>query len=262
MRLKILSTVDIDRNDLSVKTKDMLAAELEKDSSVILTDENPDVVHIIGAWDSESMKIAHDSIKKYIALVYTPLGSLSPWYKPASSFVKLSSKVTATVSSGVMEHELLSGQEKRNLHLILNAVTTATTSAEEMASAYKIVYKEAIEKTDKALWAEVDRKIDMLSEKDEAILKICRNLLYAQYLYNRKNIPNKFINSLSALMTESNYNEDNMIEMLKLINLNVFTQHLEYVMMQKSTLTEGFMPIIYKKDKVSETMLELVTDYK
>jgi hypothetical protein len=261
MRLKIFNTPDIESNGLSHKTKEMLATEIEKDSSVIMTDENPEVIHIIGAWDTTSVKIANDAIKKHIALVFTPLGSLSPWYKPSSSFVKLSSKATAMVSSGVMEHELLSGQEKKNLHLILNAVTTATTTAEEMASAYKIVYKEAIEETDAALWKEIDRKIGMLNEKDEAILLICRHLLYAQYMYKRQNIPHKFINNLAVLMTNSNYNEDDMIEMLKLINLNVFTQHLEYVMMEKSALTEGFMPIIYKKDKVSEKMIELVTDY-
>lgn len=62
-------------------------------------------------------------------------------------------------------------------------------------------------------------------------------------------------------MTASNYNEDTMAEVLKLIKLDVFTQHLEYVMMEKSGLTEGFMPIIYKKDKVSEKMLDLVTNY-
>ena len=261
MRLKIISTVDTDNNAIFRKTKDALVAELEKDDSIILTDENPDIVHIIGAWNASSVKTANDAIKRYIALVYTPLGSLSPWYKPASSHVKLATKATATVASGAMEQELLSGQEKNNLHLILNAVTTATTTPEEMADGYKAIYKDAIETTDITLWNEVDRRIKMVNEQDKCILEICRNLLYAKYLYQRRNIPHKFLDKLVALMTDSNYNEDTMVEILKFIRLDVFTQHLEYVMMEKSGLTEGFMPIIYKQDKVSDKMLDLVTDY-
>ncbi len=261
MRLRIISNTDIDGNNLYLKTKEMLTDEIGKDNGFILTDENPDVVHIIGAWDSHAIKIANDAIKRHIALVYTPDGALSPWYKPTSSHVKLSFKASATISSGTMEQELLSGQDNRKLHLILNAVTTATTTAEEMATQYKEVYKKAFDDTDEALWEEVNKRIGMLKEKDESILEISHNLLYAQYLSIRGNIPQKFLDKLSALMTTSNYDEDTMTEVLKLINIDVFTQHLEYVMMEKSGLTEGFMPIIYKKDSTSEKMLDIVTNY-
>lgn len=261
MRLRILSNTDIDGNGLYLKTKETLVSEIGKDDGFILTDENPDVVHIIGAWDNHAVKIANDAIKRHIAWVYTPAGALSPWYKPTSSHSKLSFKASATISSGAMEQELLSGQDSRKLHLILNAVTTATTTQEEMATQYKEVYKLAFDNTDEALWEEVNKRIGMLKEKDESILEISRNLLYAQYLSVRGNIPQKFLNKLSALMTDSNYNEDTMAEVLKLINIDIFTQHLEYVMMEKSELTEGFMPIIYKKDSTSEKMISIVTDY-
>ncbi len=261
MRLRILNTPDIDNNGISQKTKEMLVAELTKDDSIIMTDENPDVVHIIGAWNASSASVASDAMKRFIALVYTPLGTLSPWYKPTSSYVRLSAKATAVVASGRMEQELLSEHDKNNLHVIPNAVTTATTTAEDMAFGYKAVYREAMEKNDVTLWNEVNHRIGLLKEKDGAIQEICKNLLYAQYLYHRKNIPHKFLNKLSALMTDSNYNEDTMTEVLRLIKLDTFTRHLEYVMMEKSELTEGFMPIIYRKDKVSERMLDLVTDY-
>ncbi len=261
MRLRILNTPDIDNNGISQKTKETLVAELKKDDSIILTDENPDVVHIIGPWNASSASVANDAIKRFIALVYTPLGTLSPWYKPASSHVRLSAKASATVASGTMEQKLLGERDNTNLHLILNAVTTATTTAEEMASGYKAVYREATEKNDVTLWNEVNRRVGMLKEKDGAIQEICKNILYAQYLYRRRNIPHKFLDKLSTLMTGSNYNEDTMTEVLRLIKLDTFTQRLEYVMLEKSGLTEGFMPIIYRKDKVSERMLDLVTDY-
>lgn len=261
MRLKIVNTPDIDNNGISQKTKDMLVAAFAQDDSIVLTDENPDVLHVIGAWNASSAKTAADAVKRFVALVHTPLGSLSPWYRPTASYMKLSSRATATVASGRMEHELLSGQEMCNLCLVLNAVTTATTTPAEMASGYRETYREATEKNDVTLWNEVNRRIGLLKEKDTAIQEICKNILYAQYLYRRRNIPHKFLDKLSTLMTDSNYNEDTMTEVLRLIKLDVFAQHLEYVMMEKSGLTEGFMPIIYKKDKVSEKMLDLVTEY-
>jgi len=262
MRLNLIQTLDIDGNGIHTLTHDMLASELEGTDGITITDVNPDVVHFIGAWNANAVKAATDAMKKYISIVHTPLGFLSPWYKPASAHVRLSSKATALIASGNMEFELLGGKEKTNLHLISNAVTTATTTPQDMASHYRQIYKDAIEKNEAQLWTEVARKIELLSEKDEAIIEICKNLLYAQYLYQRQSIPLMFLKRLSALMTRSNYDEDRMEEMLRLINLHTFTQHIEYVMMEKAELTEGFMPVMMKKDKTSEKMTSFVTDYQ
>lgn len=261
MRIRLFLGADPDKNNIPERTLNLIKGELEKDSSIVLTDENPDVIHIIGAWTTAAVGIAKDALAKYIAIVHTPVCSLSPWFKPSSAQVKLTSRCTTVVASGQMENELLDNENRKNITMILNAVVTATTNAENMTNSYKEVYRQAIKSTDDTLWNDVEHKVSLVKEDNAVILNISKNLLYAQYLYQRKNFPQIFLNSLSELLTKSDYDEDRLGEVLKLIRLYTFTQHLEYVMQESSQLTEGFMPVPMKKDKVADEMLTLITDY-
>lgn len=262
MRIRLFLGADLDNNKIPEKLLEMLKGELEKDSTIVLTDENPDVIHFVGAWTSAAVGIAKDAMSKFIATVHTPLGSLSPWEKPSSAHIKLTSRCTMIVSAGQMEQELLDDGSRQNLRMILNPVVTATTDAAKMAEEYKSVYRHSIKTIDENLWSEVEHKVQLINEKDEIILNICKNLLYAQYLSQRRNIPQVFISGLSELFIKSDYDEDRLDEVLKLIHLNLFTERLEYVMQEAAGLTEGFMPLPMKEDKIAGQMLTIITDYK
>ncbi len=262
MRIRVITASDIVGDGIAERTCRTLTEEIESARSAILTDENPDVIHVIGGWDTHSIAAAREAQTKRIAWVHTPLGSISPWFNPSSSHMRLSMKATMLVASGAMEQELLDEGDRDNLRLILNATTTATTTAQEMASAYMEVYSEAAKITDKGIWDDIDAKMKLLNEHDGGIIGICRNLLYAQYLHKRGSIPRKFLDGLSSLMTSSDYDEDHMADILRLISLYDFTQRLEYAMQERSTLTEGFMPIPLKDDKEARDILGKVTDYE
>lgn len=262
MRIRVVTASDPANDGIARKTSDQLAKEIEHSPTAVLTAENPDVIHIIGAWDTPSTSIAKEATRKSIAVVHTPLGSLSPWYKPATIHMKLSAGLQAVVASGMMEQELLDDATGGNLRLILNCVTTNTTTPSEMASAYLSVYEEATASTTGSIWKAIDSKMSLIGETDESIIAICRELLYAQYLHKRNNIPRRFIDSLSELMTKSDYDEDHMADLLKLLSLYDFTQRLEYAMQEKSTLTEGFMPIPPLDDKGAKDMVNYITDYE
>ncbi len=262
MRIRLFLGADPDNNKIAGKMLDILKEELLKDSSIVLTDENPDVIHFIGAWTPTAVGIAKDAMTKFIATVHTPLGCLCPWQKPSSSHVKLTSRCSAIISAGKMEQELLDDGNRQNLQMILNPVVTATTQPATMVSEYKAVYGRIVKSTDDSLWNEVERKVKMIKENDSVILNICKNLLYAQYLSHRKNIPMIFLNGLSEIFVKSDYDEDRLGEVLKLIHLFQFTQRLEFVMQEKANLTEGFMPLPLKEDKVAKSLLAMITDYK
>jgi len=262
MRIRLFLGADLDNNKIPEKTLEVLKAELEKDSSIVLTDENPDLIHFIGAWNSASLGIAKDAKAKYIATVHTPLGSLSPWQRPSAAYVKQTSRCTFIVASGQMEKELLDDGSRTHLGLISDSVLTNLTTPEKMVSEYIDVYKNAIKTTDENLWKDVEHKVSMIRESDEVILNICKNLLYAQYLTQRKNIPLVFLKSLSELLIKSDFNEDRLGEVLKLIKLYIFTQRLEFLMQEKTELTEGFMPVPMKEDKVAKAMQGLITEYR
>lgn len=262
MRIRMFLGADLDNNKIPERTIETLCAEFAKDQNIEITDDNPDVIHFFGAWTPSAQNVAKDAHMKYIATVHTPLGSLSPWQPRSSANVKLTSRCTAIVASGQMELELIDDGTSRKLTNILNPVVTNTTTPEKMASEYKDVYIKYIRVNDDKLWEDIVRKVGMIRESDEMILNICKNLLYAQCLATRRNIPHTFINNLSNLLTNSNYDEDRLGEVLKLINLYHFTQRLEYILREKSGLTEGFMPLPMKDDKATHQMLTLITDYK
>ncbi len=241
---------------------DVLTEQLGKNSAVVLTAENPDIVHIIGAWNTYAVDVAKKSARRCIPFVYTPLGSLAPWNKPALRQRKISADADVIVASGTMEQKLLKEQYNGTLRLIPNSVTTHATTAAEMAVAYLSVYKEATDGKDAALWLGVDGKMKLLKEDDAGIVSICRNLLYAQCLYNRHNIPETFLHDLSSLMTSGEYDEDHFADVLELLGLHDFTRRLEYVMKERSSLTEGFMPVPPNGDKEAVKMLDMVTDYE
>ncbi|MDO4195067.1 MAG: hypothetical protein Q4D33_02825, partial [Prevotellaceae bacterium] len=83
----------------------------------------------------------------------------------------------------------------------------------------------------------------------------------AQYLVQRKNLPQIFLNQLADVMERSDYDEDKLAGVLKLIKLYQFTQNIEHVMMTTANLGEGYMPVPYKEDKASKAMLDMITDY-
>ncbi len=261
MRVNIVCGADPSDHQLAQSTYEVLADQMNREKAFLLAEENPDMLHVVGAWDAQSIALAKHCTKRHIPFVHTPLGSLSPWYKPTVSQTKLSDRACAIVASGVMEQKLLSNQGVEHLQLILNAVTTKTTTPSEMAYEYMMVYAKNAKTNDMALWAEIDAKISLLNEDDKDIVTICRNLLYAKYLYEKENIPKKFLSDLTVLLESSDYDEDHFADVLRLITLHDFTARMEYLLGECAGLAEGFMPIPMNGDKEARAMVRMVTDY-
>ncbi len=248
-------------SDMIVKTTyDMLVDQLCRLQEVTLTAEHPDVVHVLGAWSAAAITSATSATKRHIPLIYTPLGALAPWHKPTASHQRRAATAQALIASGVLEQRLLS-KEDSIPQLILNAVTTKTTTPTAMAYAYIALYDRHIKHYEEQRREEIEAKVRLLNEDDQQIVALCRTLLYAQYLYERHNIPKPFLRQLTALLTTSDFDEDHFADVAKLISLYDFTRRIEYVMREQTGLTEGFMPLPMSSDKAARAMLSAVTDY-
>ncbi len=235
---------------LALQTATVLVEALQTDDSIEFVGERPDVLHAIGSPTPEvvgAIALAH---KRHIATVYTPLGALSHWNKLSDKQLSTCASLPSIiVASGALEQELLKGQAKNGLWLVLNAVTTNSTFPQEMAQKYSVAFHKASAAVERALQASINRKMELLKEQDEKVVHLCRQLLYAQFLAERENIPLAFLSNLSRFMRSSDYDEAHFAEVLQLIGLYEFTSRLEYVMQECASLTEGFMPIALKEDK-------------
>ncbi|MCD8305378.1 MAG: hypothetical protein LUC49_01760 [Prevotella sp.] len=259
MRVNILCGDDLCGNNLPQLTLGLLAENLPG-KGVALTEEHAEIVHIIGAWNAATTAAAKRAAAQAIPFVHTPLGSLAPWHKPAAVQLRLSSAAHAVVASGIMEQKLLGKRRSDRLQLIPNAVTTSTTTAGEMAEAYAKLYARLIEENDAALRESVDAKIKLLKEDDENIVKICRELLYAQCLCRQRTLPKSFLAALTDLFTRSDYDEERFDDVLKLINLHAFTARLERAMQQLTGLKEGFMPVAPSSEKEAREIMKIVIE--
>ena len=260
MRIQLVKGADADGSLLNIQTHDLLHELLEKIPSVDLLSPNPDVIHIMGEWNSHTEAILKDAVQRHIAVVYTPLCALSPWKNATSKVTHLSWKATMVVASGAMEQEYLDdGSTDRHLMLIKNACTTNTTTADDMVTQYLIAYDEAVRINDQQLWTQVDSKVALIKNTDATMMQLCRQFIYAQYLFQRRNIPQPFINDLATLLKQSNYDEDRLADILHLIRLHAFVARLETVMAEVSSLTEGYMPIPSLNDKTTKVILSYLT---
>ncbi len=261
MRVNVICGADLCNDKLAKKTFAVLTEQLRSTETVVLCDENPDIVHIVGAWDANSVATAKRAQQRHIPFVHTPLGSLSPWYKPTVSHQRLSAAAVVVVASGSMEQQLLRKQNTTSGTLIPNPVTTTLTTAAAMAQAYVAIYEQHVARTVATLRESIENKLQLLNESDENIVALCRHLLVAQHLYQKRNIPQSFLVALTALLQQSDYDEEHMADVLSLIGLHTLTRRIEYVLQERTTLTEGFMPIPLLADKEARAMLKTVTNY-
>ncbi len=261
MRVNVVCGFDLTGDGLPQKTCALLTEQFGGKEAVTVTEEDGHIVHVIGAWHAFSIAAAKKAISRNIPFIHTPLASLSPWNKPAVSRLRLSGAAQAVVASGKMEEQLLGKQSNEHLFTIPNAVTTNTTTPEEMADAYAELYEKLVAENDIALWEGVDAKMKLLNETDENIVKICRDLLYAQGLYRRRIIPKSFLSRLTALLVASDYDEDRFAELLEMMNIYDFSARLFHVMEELTGLTEGFMPVPAYDDKEAKDMMKTVAEY-
>ena len=78
-------------------------------------------------------------------------------------------------------------------------------------------------------------------------------MLYVHYQHHRGHITQECLDQLSNSMIASNYDEALMAFRLDTLQMTDFFAQLETLLQERSNLTEGFMPIGAKPNKITET---------
>lgn len=260
-------TCDIEVN------RELLAAikrQFQKHSDIILTDENPDIVHLFGAWEKEITNLAKRLFKQTIPYVYSPLGGLMawqtkhhPWQGESSAQKRLTSQASIVHACSQMEKDhILQGKWHKEVVVIKNSIVTNDTKEEIMANDFIKLYNDIIASYHFKTHEDIQNKVSNLEEEDENIRFVYGKILHAYHDMHRGNMSQKALDDLAQTMTAVEYDEDKMATLLRHHNLDQFVGRLEQVMMDLSTLTEGFTTLPPIQDKDTEQMKESITHYQ
>src|SRR3712207_583307 len=168
MRIKIVQGAENNETTMVAQTAEMLRKEIAATHQLI--EENPDVIHILGGWNKESIYIAKQAKKRHIAYVYTPLTAIAPWSKINSSNKSLAADSTAIVASGDMERLFIKSAINIDAPVVNNPIITSATTPKAIAEAYNYIYATAYKTNEQALIATVKEKVAEQKEEDSTIV--------------------------------------------------------------------------------------------
>jgi len=270
MRIRLLtshlSTEDLAQGSLA----DMLAKKIPMLTGNTVTEESPDIVHIFGCWDYQILKATKELYHRRIPYIYSPLEGLMPWnmksWKSHPNFCAQQREAVKRAVSiqvcGQMEKEVMEQLGWNNRIIVIpNPVTTSLMTEVESLRLFMDFYQDAVLHYDQTIHDDIQRQLNAFPELEESARELLKKILYAHYLYQRRQIPKSFLDELAHCMIQSDYNEDQMAEVLSKLHLLQFVARLETVLSWESDLTEGFMPIIQKNDRETDRIKNCITNY-
>ena len=212
----------------------VLLSQYQSIVDIVLTDEKPDIVHLIGIPNTKLYDKAKELCRLEIPYVYSPLGASLPWNvkskemdnqtysSDALNYVLSNASAIHTCSQ--LEHDSIKKQkEDVVLSIIYNPIITSDIAEEEFANRMYKLYHSTIADFDAIIRKRIKNRISSLNESCEQTCIIIQKIMYAEYLYKRGNIPQNILNDLAKTMMEADYDEDHMEELLNSQGLEVFT---------------------------------------
>ncbi|PTL25210.1 hypothetical protein C3V39_10985 [Prevotella sp. oral taxon 820] len=223
------------------------------------TDDHPDVVHILGAWNPKVFK----KLKHYVALkipvVYSPLSGITPWmiaakrrkigsllqfYQQKQAVRKANSVVAFSRSEA---KAMAKWRKKENLCELRNSIITHRYPSSTLAAELLAHYQQVIASHDRHIRLQIEDQVQKLKIEDENINILLQKILYLKYQQHRGYIPIPLLQDLTQNLIEREMDEDSFIQTIKDLKLLKFVSFLQNKMAQECGLTEGYMPVPLKE---------------
>ncbi len=269
MNLQIITTRDFRQDLLNARLYESMSQELRSRGSVNVVDRNPDIVHLFGLWNKESIKVIHDFNVRRIPIVFTSLDGLTALKATGKSVTgqgatsrfikKVSSSVDAVHVCGTVEeaaiHEIC---REATTVCIRNCYYTHLISKFSMLQALENLYVSVVEKHDEEVRLAIAKRIKEANISDKLIASIISRLLFLHTLYIKGCIPKTFLDDLSALLVDADYDEKLLCNVLHTLKLYKFTSSAMQILADFSCLAEGFMPMPPADDRLTADIKQCV----
>ena len=265
MNIKIINTLDSRPDDINISLFESLRQEFMDNDSIMLVDENPDIIHIFGSWDNMSLEAVRKYRDREIPIVFTASDGLVALgvsknsqkisVKVRSFIKKISQVVSAIHVCGTIESAIIKKQcQKVNLFCIGNCNYTSLISKQKMLYDFCHMYIAVAKKYEEGIRLAIEHKIKDAGITDATLIKMVSKVYYLHYLQIKGSIPQQYIDDLSEIFTKVDCDEQQLRIALRKVKLYQFTSRTMQMLTDCSTLTEGFMPLPPINDKMTNSL--------
>ena len=246
----------------------ILQQRLEALGAIKIVESSPEIVHIFGLWTIRNA----NNIQKYrdigVPVVFTSIEGLSPLLSRSGNVTKdLSKKIaiksickksTVVHTCGPSESCIISKlSRKLSVVEIQNVELTALTTEEKMANLFMEMYKNSYTTNDNLIKQAIDNKVKK-DVTNNTIADICSRLMYIRNRFTSGCIRQSILDDTARILTESNYDEDEMSKALDRLGMLEFSAYCMKLLESTTGLTEGFMPIDAKSGKTVKRMQNMI----
>lgn len=254
-----------DMNSTNIHFMTLLQEYICKYDYVDIVDHAPDIAHVCGNWNIETIRQIKKIIQNEIPVIFTSCNGLNDFSGNIQRYQSLIMRdlirnVSAIHVCGIIEKEKIQHVCPDScIYVVSNPVISNTTDANNMTSLMLKTYNSIINNYDKRKKETIKSIIHAQYTKDDEIFEICSRFLYIKYLLHKGNIPIDTLKETSSMIITKQYDEDEMEKLIKKLGIYDFVSSLLHAMNIKTGLTEGFMPIESSNNKLSETIIDTIT---
>lgn len=231
----------------------MLSEGIVQTTGNFVACSNPDIVHVFGDYDNNTMCALKRCEEIKIPTLLTPCSGLSAYADSGrdlqggkSSHIKrnVATLASAVHVAGNNERDaVLSIVPNAKMEVIYNAAITSLTNSGKMTSKFLHLYQDIVDRHEERIQGHIAQDITKASIQQAEVSKVCSRLLYTKYLYERGLLDNNALHNIATMLTITQYDEDELAQVIKRLDMHKFTAALLALLAERGLLTEGFMPI-------------------
>ena len=253
-------------NGINTHLMTLLQEYICKHDNVEIVDKAPDIAHVCGNWNTQTIRQIKKITKNEIPVIFTSCNGLNDFSANMQRYQSLIMRniihnVSAIHVCGLLEKEkILYVCPDSCVYVVTNPIISSTTDVNSMTLLMLKTYKSIISNYDASKKEAIKSIIHTQYTKDDEISEICSRFLYIKYLLHKGNIPLDILAETSSMMVIKQYNEEEMDRLVKKLGIYNFVSSLLHAMNIKTGLTEGFMPMESSDDKLSEIIINSITE--
>lgn len=277
MRIKFIVTNKIDMSSVNYGLYECLINHFAEDDNMEIVDDKEDVVHAFGLWNHTWTNKVRRIRKREVPIIFTCLSGASSLYNTSGNLIHnrfVRKSITNIVNANAMIHSCGKYEKEAlqriapnaNVSIIHNPNFTKSVTIEDTLGYFIQLYKQVINDNDIKIFDDIESNVSAKLDKSLCnspveytnIVEIATRIIYLQHLYNKRAIPQSYLDEISECMTSYDYNEKLMNRLLHDMNKYQLASYVMALLSSASTLTEGFMPVPLCESKIVENMRKCI----